>query len=319
MRDAILNFPKQFAYEPVIENADKLGKFGKYVVCGMGGSSLGADLLRVLSPDIDVYVHRNYGLPNLHEYANTLIIANSYSGNTEETIDAFNEALKKKYPIAVVSTGGQLLNMAQERSLPYIQMPSTGIQPRMATGFNIRALLTLFGNARLLEETGTLPTTLNPNEYEADGRDLASRIKNAIPIIYASEINQPVAYNWKIKFNETGKIPAFYNVLPELNHNEMTGLDVKESTEKLSSNFYFIFLHDVDDHPRIQKRMEVLKALYLNRGLSVGSIEMKGVNTSHKVFSSLMVADWTALYTAEQYGLESEQVPMVEEFKRLIA
>jgi glucose/mannose-6-phosphate isomerase len=153
---------------------------------------------------------------------------------------------------------------------------------------------------------------------EPEGRELASRLNGKVPLIYSSEANYSIAYNWKIKFNETGKIPAFYNVVPELNHNEMNGFDVVDRTRELSANFNFIFLRDSDDYSQIQKRFDVLKKLYTSRGLGVIEVPLSGTNPIEKMVRSLALADWTAVAIAEQYGLESEQVPMVEEFKRLI-
>jgi len=160
---------------------------------------------------------------------------------------------------------------------------------------------------------------LDSSGIENSGRELAEKIKGKIPVIYSSSQNSAIAYNWKIKFNETGKIPAFYNVFPELNHNEMTGFDVKEPTKPLSEKFYFIFLKDEADHPKVIKRMDITKKLYGDRGLSAEMISLDGGNILEKMFSSLLLADWTAYYTAVQYGADPEQVPMVEEFKKLIA
>jgi len=152
-------------------------------------------------------------------------------------------------------------------------------------------------------------------------------LKNYIPVVYASNYNLSLAYNWKIKLNETGKVPAFYNVFPELNHNEMTGFSAgggsafggDDSVKKLCDKFYFIILKDTENNPKILKRMEVLEKLYKERNLRVEAIELKGKDTWHKIFSSLILADWVAYYTALEYGLEPEQVPMVEEFKKLIS
>ncbi len=132
-------------------------------------------------------------------------------------------------------------------------------------------------------------------------------------------MNEAIAYNWKIKFNETGKIPAFYNIFSELNHNEMTGFDVKDVTKDLSKNFTFILLKDNADDERIQKRMRILKKLYEDRGLSVIEIELQGDTAFQKIFSSIILADFAAYYTAMGYGLDPEQVPMVEEFKKLVS
>ena len=108
-------------------------------------------------------------------------------------------------------------------------------------------------------------------------------------------------------------------MFPELNHNEMSGFDANERTRELSKNFYFIFLRDPDDHPKILKRIDVLKKLYGDRGLPVESIELTERNVFHAIFSSLVLADWTAYYVALQNGADPESVPMVEEFKRRIA
>ena len=106
--------------------------------------------------------------------------------------------------------------------------------------------------------------------------------------------------------------------MPELNHNEMTGLDVVDSTRALSQNFYFLFLKDKYDHPQVTKRMEVMEKLYKGRGLKVETIELSGQDHFHKIFSSLLLADWTSYFLAISYGVDSENVPMVEEFKKLI-
>jgi len=148
---------------------------------------------------------------------------------------------------------------------------------------------------------------------------LAKKFEGYVPIIYSSRRNLAVTYNWKIKFNETGKIPAFYNIVPELNHNEMTGFDVINSTRSLSKKFKFLFLSDSDDNERIVTRMEVLQKLYEDRKLPVEVVKMNGGSRLEKIFSSLILADWTAFYTSELYGTEATEVPMVEEFKKIIA
>src|SRR3989344_4288396 len=227
MRDSIINFPKQFLFEPKIENQGKLklAKFKKFIVCGMGGSHLSGDLVKLWKPGLDIIIYSDYGLPPLgrREKKNTLVIASSYSGNTEETIDAFRTAVRNKISVAAISTGGKLLELAQKYRIPYIKLPDTGIQPRMATGLGFRAFLKVLGEKKALIESAKLAYSLKPLKLENQGRNLAKKLKGFVPVIYSSQRNSAIAYNWKIKFNETGKIPAFYNILPELNHNEMTG------------------------------------------------------------------------------------------------
>ena len=238
--EAIRDFPKQFEYEPEIVNGDKLGKFESAVVGGMGGSGLVAGIVRALKPKLVLETHHEYGLPQYLSGKKHLFIAISYSGNTEETLDFFEKALEKKLNAAAVSTGGKLIELAEKGGVPYIKLPETGIQPRMALGFMLRAVLKLLGEDELFKNVGELADKLNSDKWEKEGKELADALSGDVPLVYASRRNQALVYNWKIKFNETGKIPAFYNTFPELNHNEMTGFDVSDSTEDLSKKFHTI-------------------------------------------------------------------------------
>lgn len=317
MSEAIKSFPKQFAWKPAIVNKEKLPKKPtRFIVLGMGGSHLAADVIRGISPAAPLTVHSDYGLPSAIGQG-SLIIASSYSGNTAEVIDGLKIALRKKLSCAVIAVGGELIAIAQKNKLPYVQLLDTGIQPRSALGYSLVATLALMGAQRESKQAAAL-TALKPMASQAAGKALAKKIKGRIPVIYASARNAAVAYNWKIKFNETGKIPAFCNVIPELNHNEMTGFDAQKDTKALADNFHFILLADAADHPQVQKRMKLIEKLYKKRGLAVTVQPLKSKNPYEKIFTSLLLADWTAVAMADLYGLESEAVPMVEEFKRLM-
>lgn len=317
MKDAIRSFNEQFSYTPEVERPDQLQAFSKYLICGMGGSHLAADILQTWKPELDIVIHKSYDLPPLQDLNERLVILSSYSGNTEEVVSAGKMAIEKGLSIAVVATGGKLKELATEHNLPYVELPSTGIQPRSALGYSLKGLLALMGLQEELEEVTGL-TTLAPSSLEEKGKELAAMLKDHVPVIYSSESLSSIAYNWKIKFNETGKIPAFYNIFPELNHNEMTGFDIADSSKHLSERFYVIIIKDENDHPRILKRMEILSQQYKERGLRVYESMLTGSSFLEKAFNSLILADWAAVYTAQNYGLESEQVPMVEEFKKLI-
>ena len=320
MRDAIKNFAAQFAFQPKLENAQRLSAYKRYILLGMGGSHLAADLALAGKPGLPLVIHSDYGLPALpaEELKVSLVIASSYSGNTEEVLDGYEQARKKKLQTVALAVGGELIVRARKYHRPYILLPDTGIQPRSALGFSLIALMAVMSEKAELQQLKRLAQTLKPGALEPAGQALAARVQNSVPIIYSSRRNQAIAYNWKIKFNETGKIPAFYNVLSELNHNEMTGFDVRPASRSLSEHFYFLFLKDAADHPRVRQRLAILEGLYRDRGLRVEVLALSGKNVYEKIFRSLLLADWAALHTAEQYGLESEQVPMVEGFKRLM-
>ncbi len=318
MYTAIKETAKQFGFKPKIANVDKLFQASKYVLVGMGGSHLAANLLQIIKPELDIIIHSNYGLPIIFDLKERLIILSSYSGDTEEVLDAYQKAGRLGLNRAVISIGGALLDQAKRDGVPYLKMPDFGLQPRLALPLNLISLLKLMNEEKLIAQASELEHGFTPENFEKEGKTLASMIHGYVPIVYASVRNQPLAYNWKIKLNETGKIPAFYNVFSELNHNEMTGFDVKDSTRELSEIFYFLFLSDAEDLPKIQKRMTITAKLYQDRNLLVHEIKLSGKNIFYKIFNSLVLADWTANYTAEGYGLESEKVPMIEEFKKLI-
>jgi glucose/mannose-6-phosphate isomerase len=189
----------------------------------------------------------------------------------------------------------------------------------MALGFMTRALLKMMGEEQELRTLEQLKNTLKSSELESLGKTIAKKLQEKVPVIYASRTNEALAYNWKIKCNETGKIPAYWNVFPELNHNEMTGFDETPETKGLSEQFHFLFLEDPDDDPRIQKRMKITKDLCQKRNLAVESVPLGEGGFWEKTFRSLILADWIAYHLSAFYGTEAEQVPMVEEFKRLIA
>lgn len=319
MSEAIKNFPKQFSFDPVVENAGAMRPFTRVLICGMGGSHLAADLLPILVPGRREVVYSDYGLPELSEgdRVETLVILSSYSGNTEEVIEAAEQAKALGLNVAVIAVGGVLLQIAKDTNWPFVALPNTGVQPRSALGLAVIGLLALLNETTALAEIKSFGNFAG-TDLQAQGEALAKRLAGFVPVVYASHRNQALAYNWKIKFNETGKIPAFYNVIPELNHNEMNGYDHNPQTRALSEKFHFIFLQDSTDHPMNQKRFAVLAKLYADRGLPVEVIEVSGATPAEKVFSNLLLADWTALSIAEQNGAEPEAVPMVEEFKHLI-
>lgn len=317
MEKAIKEFPLQFSFVPKVENRNKLKPFTKVIVCGMGGSHLPAGILKTANSSLDLFIHRDYGLPDLPAkyFKEALLIASSYSGNTEEVLDFASLAYEKNYNVAVIASGGKLISFAKAHTLPHVFIPSTGIQPRSAIGFSLLALVKLIGSEALLEELSALQSVLDPEKWRKSGKNISRAVSGKIPIIYSSRRNEQVAYNWKIKFNETGKIPAFFNVVPELNHNEMAGLERLPTTRDILKNFHFIFVLDESDHPQVQKRMTVLQEILKEQSRPVTSVFLEGQTRFERIFNSLLLADWSALYTARENKTEPEKVDFIENFK----
>ena len=319
MRQSILEFPKQLVWKPELENARKLKMQKSIIIAGMGGSALAGGFLKMLIPKRTIVVHRNYGLPHDAHPHRSCVIVVSYSGNTEETIDAFRTARKKNIPCAVIATGGKLLKLAQRSRIPFIQLPTASrVQPRTAMGFILKALVCLLHEKTLERDLEKAGRTLQPTRLIPRANIFARKLFHAIPVLYASETNEPLARTLKIKFNETGKIPAFWNVLPELNHNEMTGFDWNKKTRPLSQGFSFIFLEDKNDAPRIKKRMTVLKRILEEKRFRVFPIPFTSASI-RSVFETMLFGDWIAYYLAKSSGANPNTVPLVEKFKKLIA
>lgn len=321
LTDTLMRFKEQFAWDPVIENPGALRTHARTVVYGMGGSHLGAWLIKRYGAKPDIFIHRDYGLadeaPSIFE-EDALHVLSSYSGTTEEVLDAAHEVLRRGLPAAAITTGGALLELARERGLPCIQIPETGLEPRMAIGFAMLALARILGDADLEASIRRGGEAIDPGEGKEAGTSLGTKLEGKIPLVWSSAQNLPLAFIWKIKFNETAKIPAFCNAMPELCHNEFTGMDVVDMTRPLVDAVHIIMLEDERDHPRVQKRMQVAREMLSERGISVERVALTGEGFG-KAFRGALLADWTSLHLAERYGVPNPETPLIKEFKERIA
>ena len=288
----------------------------------MGGSSLPANILRIFCNQNDkkklaIFQNRFYSLP--HEaYDNCLNFFASYSGNTEETISSFKEAIKKKLPSIGLATGGKLLELCQKNNTPCVILPK-GIQPRFATGYFFAAMYQILVNMymvkdetkKIIEEAEKLEK--NIIKLESQGKKIANSLVKKTPVIYASTEYKALAMIWKIKINENAKTPAFYNFFPELNHNEMVGYTLPQG------KFHVIMLMDKKDHPQNNKRMRTTALLLKKKDVSATIIEMPENGIFNKIFSTLALGDWASYYLALAYGQDPTPVDMVEDLKKMLA
>ena len=292
------------------------GDFDSIIIAGLGGSGHPGDLLNALHlPSIPLTVHRNYGLPPSNSQ-NPLVIASSYSGNTEETISAFNTAKERGYTCMVNTAGGKLEEFAKEQNLAMSKIDYPGMQPRHTLFASFMGIATALANsgysadisedatrvAKILEEK--IPT------LEAPAKELAKKLKGKTPIFTASSTLGFVAKNFKIQTNENAKTPAFWNEFPELNHNEMIGMTQPQA------KFHTLILRDAEEHPRINVRMDVTKELYEKWGVEVSEFQIVGDTLLEKMMYGLSFGLWTTYFLAEEYGIDPVPVGSVEEFKQ---
>jgi glucose/mannose-6-phosphate isomerase len=317
MEEILRNFKDQFLFEPIIENLENFKEKNKFLIVGMGGSILPAGLLKILKNNLDIILYNNFGLPSLNDLEDRKIIFISHSGNTEETLDSFETSIKNNFDTFVISSNGVLLKRATELNIPYIKIPDSNIPPRLALVYIFKSLLKILKDENSLKEISLLKNYFDSEKIENQGRELGEKIRGYIPIIYSSSKNFYLAYNFKIRFNETTKIPSFCNTFPELCHNEIQGFDFDNLTENLSKNFYFIFLKDLDDDPRILKRMDICKKILENKKMKVEIINLENKNIYYKIFSLIHLADWVSYYLAKIYKNDPMKTKIIEEIKNL--
>lgn len=324
LRQVIIDFPKQFkeGFE-LAKNIKVRGDFSSVIVSGMGGSALPTEVIKLYldendsqKKDFNLFANRTYALPK-NSGKNCLHIVSSFSGNTEETLSSLQEIIKKKLPVIGIAYGGKLIEICKKNNIPYIELPFVS-QPRYATGYFFSTTLKILANARLikLDEQKIIREAENLKKEilksESKGKSLAQKLVGKTPIIYSSDKMRAVAMIWKIKINENAKTPAFYNVYPELSHNEMVGFTLPQS------KFHILTLMNKSDHPQIQKRMKITTKLYKQKGIDTSLIEIDNSSVFNSVFQSLILGDWISYYLALAYKQDPTPVRMVEDLKKML-
>lgn len=321
MRDIILKSPDQIRHSiEVNKNVRISGDFDSIILAGMGGSGHPGDLLNALGlTTVPLTVHRSYGLPHIHG-KNPLVIASSYSGNTEESIMAYRAAKEKGYGLAVNTAGGKLAEYATQDSIPLIKIDYPGMQPRHTLHASFTGLATALANNQLAQDISSdllrIADVLEQKipALEDAGKELANKLKNNIPVFTSGSALAFAAKNFKIQANENAKTPAFWNEFPELNHNEMVGFS--NPTSDYSGKFHVVILRDNDDNPRIKARMDVTKELYESWDVAVSEFAVEGQTLAEKIFYAVSFGLWTTYYLALEYGTDPVPVAGVENFKQ---
>lgn len=302
MRDLILDLPNQVqnAIKVDVSNKNSINKslvFSKIIFCGMGGSALASGIFADLFlPNKDTYICRDWKLPSNADNKSLIIIV-SYSGNTREMLSVFKEASDKKMSLVILTSGGKLLDLANDTKYPIYVIPQKNIPPRLSIGWQLAGL------AKILIEFGVLSkiilnqfSLLNVNSSRAESiaKKAVKKIKNKIPVIYSFPFLKNISYLWKTNFNENTKIPAFFNCLPELNHNEIEGYS-KHYRKIIMPIFLFINDNKISDNRSVRlATIEIIK----KSGYQVLPIELNGHTIFEKVFYGIILSYWTSYHLA---------------------
>jgi glucose/mannose-6-phosphate isomerase len=298
-------------------------------LCGMGGSAIGADVVLACLPALAVpaVVVRGYDLPSWVD-PRTLVVAVSYSGDTEETLSCAQAALERGCGPLCVASGGALAALAVERGLPLVRV-SGGLQPRAALGRLAMPLAAALERAGLAEgfaaqvrEAATLVRGMAadfapdvPEELN-QAKTIAARLHGHMALVYGAGLTAPAARRWKTQINENAKAPAAYAQLPELDHNEVVGWS---AVPELSRRLHVVQLEDEHMSPRLQRRFHLTLAEVETHAGGVERIVTHGASPLARLLSVLYLGDWVSYYLAGLYGVDPTPVEAIQRLKRLLA
>ena len=330
MASYLWNLPEQFA--AMLQQGIQLSpnykrKYYNIMVTGLGGSAIGGDILRTYAltrAGIPVTVNRDYDVPAFID-ENSLVLAASYSGNTEETLSAYRQARERGASLIAVTSGGKLADIANADGSAVVNIPG-GLSPRAATGYLFSPLALILQELDIVDgvsedlnevvgvlqdmrrEIGTdAPWEGNP------ARQIARDLKGRLPLIWGSASHTDIAaLRWKTQINENAKCPVFCNSFPELNHNEIVGFEIPE---EILSYIAIVMLRDPEDHAQVQKRMDISKQIVQDRVARFLEVECRGQGFLAKFYSLAYLGDYVSFYLAEEYGINPTPVAVIDFLK----
>lgn len=305
------------------------GRQREILILGMGGSAIGADILQgILGGRLrrNIFVNRTYAIPGWVS-RETLVVACSYSGNTEETLSALDQAARRGTPIAAVTSGGKLKEWARRRGAALLTIPA-GLSPRAALGYLTFApmgmwvrlgwlkedLLDVEGSCRLLEQF--ILKELHPSVRKADNpaKQMALQLKGRLPILYgAADGWEGITYRWRTQLEENAKTLAFHHLFPEATHNELSGW---VRPRAIFSRVAAVFITDRDVHPRTRRRMEFAASVIRREGTAVLWAKVPGPSVLSRMLRLIALGDFVSVYLALLYRVDPTPVERVEALKR---
>ncbi len=299
------------------------------VLAGMGGSAIGADLLQAYAFSqipIPITVWRNYNMP-VSVGKESLVITSSHSGNTEETLSAFDQALKAEAKLIAITTGGELAERARAAGVPLWQFEHAG-QPRAAVGFSFGLLLAAISQmgwlqdpteevedavASMRDQQATLSAEVPVSQNAA--KRVAGQLVGRWPTIIGADFLYPVARRWRTQISEIAKAVAQFEELPEADHNLVAGVP---NPEELIPKMMVIFLKASHYHERNQLRTDVTREVLMVEGFNTDIFQAQGKSRLAQQWTTLHFGDYVSYYLAMSYGVDPTPVPAIEDLKKRI-
>ncbi|MBK6782893.1 MAG: bifunctional phosphoglucose/phosphomannose isomerase [Saprospiraceae bacterium] len=321
METLIKNFPKQLKEAIEISNNLKPVPDTKDVrevlIVGMGGSGIGGDFVQsIVFEDcpVPVLVIKGYELPAFIN-ENSLVIVSSYSGNTEETIHAFQTALQKKCRIVCLSSGGTIEKEALKNNIPFVAVPAGYPSPRACLGFSVVLQLAILLKYNLFKSSlfehiqiATYLIKFEQDEIQNKAKTIAQQLSGKFVAIYSTDRFEPVALRFRQQLNENAKVLCWHNVFPEMNHNELVGWADK-------SPVAVVFLRNKDDLKKNIQRMDICKNIISAKTNTFIEIYSKGQHKIEKLIYMIHLVDWISFYLAEIRNVDVSEVKVIDFLK----
>jgi glucose/mannose-6-phosphate isomerase len=303
----------------------------RIIIVGMGGSAIGGDLLASLVADecpCPILVQRGYDLPTFVDGPGTLVIGSSHSGNTEETLSAFRQARQRDASLLALTTGGKLAALAGEWDVPLLHYDYDA-QPRAALGYSFTLLLSLLSYLGLVADKSNdlaeavevmrawqaeigpqMPVASNP------AKRMAGQLMERMPVIYGAGLMEPVARRWKTQINENAKSWAFFEEMPELNHNAVVGF---EGSDRIREWVTVIMLRSQFDSPRIQSRWRITRQILLQEAVGCDQVTARGESRLAQMLSLIHFGDLVSVYLAMANAVDPTPIPSIAYLKEQLA
>ena len=317
IKELIRTFPEQ-AVNAIKESKisiEDIDKIENIVLTGMGGSAVAGNIIQdIIDFRMPFVVNKGYDLPGFVS-SKTLVFAVSYSGNTEETLQALQSARRKNAKIVAVTSNGKMEEIARTHGIPLVRMPKR-LVPRFTVVFQLFAVLHALhslGIIKLKKQDIEEAVKALKKDYSKTAEELAKKLRDKIVLIYTSPKLKGVGLYWKQAFNENAKIPAINSTFPELNHNEI------ETYTKNLENFHVIILRDEKENMRINKRIDLMKNIIKKSKAQISEIVLKGESQLAKNCSAIKLGAMTSAELAEMTDVDAFKTELLDEFKKLLS
>jgi len=325
MKTLVANFSKQLSEAIRIGSNANLtpadNKISNVLICGLGGSGIGGSIVsQLVAKDANVPMEtaKGYFIP-AYVNENTLVIISSYSGNTEETLQCMEAAIKRKAKIVSVTSGGKVEEISKANNFDHIIVPG-GMPPRSCLGYSLTQLFFILGFFGIIKTNykKELENAINLIDAEetniiAEANSIATKLVDKTPVIYATTYNEGIAIRFRQQLNENAKILCWHHIIPEMNHNELVGWTTK------NDNLSVLFFLDANEYPRNMSRVEINKEVIKKYTSHITEIHSKGNSAIEKAIYFIHLGDWISVMLGDLRGVDLMEVNVINHLKSALS